>query len=1481
MQARIMRSIIVAVGRAALLGLLLIAAPLSGAAAPDRPTPSVGPASPAGKAVPDASGVAQDAGSPLDQARLHPALRRMLAASCPAAGPDCQDDRYIPIIVEWKRGPGIEVQTAAGATRLERRQQVVANLRSDAQRSSAALVAALDEAAAADRARNVRPFWASPIIALEAKPDLIGDLSGRADVVQIRPDEPIYLDHAPLQTVSSPGSTGTLPWNLRMLDVGLANEALGLDGTGVVVANMDTGVDWRHPALMRQYRGYRDRDLAVHYGNWHVSTGEPYLYPGDGEGHGTHTMGTIVGDDGAGNRLGVAPGARWIAVKIFDNSGVAYESWIHDGFQWILAPEGDPALAPDIVSNSWGSIISSDDRFRPDLAALRAGGILPVFAAGNYGPEGGTVISPGSLPEALAVGAVDEDMVPATFSGRGPSPWGEIKPEVTAPGVNILSSFPGGGLALGTGTSMATPHVAGLAALLLQANPNLTPDQLEYLLESTARPLGSVVPNNTTGWGLVNAYAAALRVTASGEIVGRVVRTDGGGLAQAEVTAASHDGIQVVTVGGNAEGRFSIALRPGLYDVTGRAFGFDPNTQPGIEVRAGTQTSVTLSLTAQPAGSIFGRITDLQTGAPLSAAIAVAGTPVVVQSDSNTGLYSMALPAGHYTASVTAVAHRVGHLDVPVVAGLGREADVALPQAPRVLLVDSGRWYYDSQIQYFEEALASEDYPFTLWPIRDPFAMYGPSGDRPTAEDLAPYDAVIWSAPLDSPGLIDADSALTEYLLQGGRLLVSGQDVAYWDGGGSLVNYPAQYFTQYLGLWFKGEGNSGGLTGVAGTPLAGVSVALNTPDSARQQLTPDDATVNNPLLAQPALLWPTGAIGGAVAGACRPWRDAWLGFGLEGAGPGDTRAEILGRLLEWFASPPDSYGLVSTMESHAPGSVDGSPLIGAPGTAVSQTIRLDNIGIHEDAVDILVRGGPWPIDIALPDGHHASTDTQITIEGCGNARLVVTVDVPPDQPRGASAAYTLSFISRGDPAFTVSNTLKVKTPAPILFVDDERWYDHHDAYTSTLDALELSYDLFSTQGGDATPNADTLRHYPMVVWATGYDWYSPITKSDEGNLSGFLDGGGRLLLSSQDALDVRGLDEFVHERLGVADTSLSVTGTEVIALPGSPLGADLGPWGLTFPFRDWSDALTPAPEAEGTLQNERLFTVGVVRPAANWRTAFFSFPLETLAGAAREALFGRTLVWLSPLGESRLEAPPVAAEGSRIPITLTLGLAAGSPRTGLGAAISLPPDAGLAPGSLRGPWQYDAVERTLVWKGDLSPEEAITLGADLDLTTEIPDGSALPLRAHLFAGDGITVTADAPVRVDAPWLELREQADPAQPGLHGTVEYTFAITNAGVAAAAASFTDTWPAGLEPVPGTAWTSTGTAAIGPQVMTWSGAVAPGSTATFGCRARVTSPRAGVRLIDRAALADQLGRRVVSWAVISIPAHSYLPLVSKQAP
>ena len=160
---------------------------------------------------------------------------------------------------------------------------------------------------------------------------------------------------------------------------------------------MDSGVDGGHPALAGRWRG-RNGDIAS---SWYAATGENYAEPGDGHGHGTHVTGTILGGP-PGEVVGVAPDAEWIAVKIFRDWGSTTASIIHDGFQWMLAPGGDPAKAPRVVNNSWGSTATYSTEFLEDVRAWVAAGIFPAFANGNDGPGGGTVGSPGSFPEASA-----------------------------------------------------------------------------------------------------------------------------------------------------------------------------------------------------------------------------------------------------------------------------------------------------------------------------------------------------------------------------------------------------------------------------------------------------------------------------------------------------------------------------------------------------------------------------------------------------------------------------------------------------------------------------------------------------------------------------------------------------------------------------------------------------------------------------------------------------------------------------------------------------------------------------------------------------------------------------------------------------------------------------------------------------------------------------------------------------------------------
>lgn len=322
-------------------------------------------------------------------------------------------------------------------------------------------------------------------------------------------------------------------------------------GEGIVVAGQDTGVEWDHPALKSHYRGW-DGSNANHDYNWfdaiktEIGGGSSCKYdsavPCDDHDHGTHTVGTMVGDDGKGNQVGVAPGAKWIACRNMDN-GLGRPSTYISCFEWFLAPwkrgedsfkSGDPTKSPHVINNSWGCPKSEGcegGEFELVLQSLEAAGIFVVVSAGNDGPSCSTIKDGPAFNTdyVLSVGAMDaKSNKIASFSSRGPSTFdNKIGPHITAPGVSVRSAVRGGRYSgsIWSGTSMAGPHVAGQVALLWSAQPNLigdiaktrevimnTADNMTQASQTCGGVAGTAIPNNTWGFGVVNALKAVKAV---------------------------------------------------------------------------------------------------------------------------------------------------------------------------------------------------------------------------------------------------------------------------------------------------------------------------------------------------------------------------------------------------------------------------------------------------------------------------------------------------------------------------------------------------------------------------------------------------------------------------------------------------------------------------------------------------------------------------------------------------------------------------------------------------------------------------------------------------------------------------------------------------------------------------------------------------------------------------------------------------------
>ncbi len=369
--------------------------------------------------------------------------------------------------------------------------------------------------------RKLRQLWIQNSLAMIAPAELIEEIATLKGVESIRLDAVVNAPD-PVQTAAV-----TTEANITGINAPLV-WAQGHTGAGVVVANLDTGVDYQHDDLAGNWRAGTNSWYDPH--NQHAA---PADSAGTGTGHGTGTMSLMVGGSATGSSIGVAPGATWIAAKIFDDAGSATLSSIHAAFQWILDPDGNWQTddAPQVVNNSWsltnveGQCITE---FVPDINLIRAAGIAMVFAAGNSGPNGNTSLSPANNPGAISVGAVDHNAANAiaSFSSRGPNPCDPTRvfPDIVAPGVSVKMadvtfSLPGGPSftdtwVQGSGTSFAAPHVAGVMALLLGAYPDTRLDVLETVLSNSAADLGTPGADSDYGNGLVDADAAYTQLAA-------------------------------------------------------------------------------------------------------------------------------------------------------------------------------------------------------------------------------------------------------------------------------------------------------------------------------------------------------------------------------------------------------------------------------------------------------------------------------------------------------------------------------------------------------------------------------------------------------------------------------------------------------------------------------------------------------------------------------------------------------------------------------------------------------------------------------------------------------------------------------------------------------------------------------------------------------------------------------------------------------
>jgi subtilisin family serine protease len=544
------------------------------------------------------------------------------------------------------------------------------------------LMRQIDAAEAAGNVQRAKGFTIVNAVFVRGNLQAATELAARDDVAYVVEETRYKLHSNPMAETSALAQQleGSSP---DTIELGVQRVhapqvwAMGFRGDGLVLGSIDTGVEYTHPALNRQYRGNLGGGSYEHNYNWWDAREDAPRQnaPYDDNGHGTHTTGTVLGDDGdpGTNQIGVAPHAKWIAAKVFPGGGSSGNEEITEAQDFMLAPwdlnqqNRDPSKRPHVINNSWGdSECWNSDSWLITQAWLDAG-IFPAFSNGNSGAAAGSVGSPGAYPFLIGTGAINAatDTI-ASFSSRGPTCWGgTIKPDVVAPGVNVRSSIPGGSYGPNQGTSMAAPHVSGVLLLLLDAQPDLNYPDAMSILKTTAfwGAAWGTRPNNNYGYGLVQADSAVEMALHGARVRGNVT-TGSTNLEDAQVVAVRVADSQAFTSTTDATGAYSMTLLAGTYDMTASKFPYNSQTLTGQVVLSDTSPTINFNLTPMTTHLVSGQLYMNGSCAPITGTVAIGAPAGMTVTTDAAGMYSVLLPSGTYT--FTARADVIGYQ--PVVA---------------------------------------------------------------------------------------------------------------------------------------------------------------------------------------------------------------------------------------------------------------------------------------------------------------------------------------------------------------------------------------------------------------------------------------------------------------------------------------------------------------------------------------------------------------------------------------------------------------------------------------------------------------------------------------------------------------------------------------------------------------------------------------------------------------------------------------------
>jgi hypothetical protein len=656
-------------------------------------------------------------------------------------------DEFVPCLVALADRVDLEALNvylkAQGADRDEMHYATVTRLQQKAKDTQGAIIARLDEMVREGSVERYESFWIFNGFAVYGKPAAVYELIGRSDVDYASTIPKAKLEE-PVGPVQSAPSIESIEWNIRNVNAP-AVWAMGYTGAGRIVMSLDTGVDGNHPAFSARWRGVTEPVGEC----WLSFLG--YSFPTDTYGHGTHTNGTMCGaSQTTGDTVGVAPEALWIASDALmapDDLTAEIQS-----FQWAADPDGDPGTTddvPDAINCSWwepdldSSVQCGSHAFFDAMMAAEMAGAAIVFSAGNGYAPGPSITAPKNrnvtLYDIFCTGALNSDSTIANFSSRGPSTCGGsgsylIKPEISAPGVNVRSANPGSGYGTSSGTSMASPHVCGTVALLRQINPTLTTEEVKDAIYVTCTDLGTAGEDNDYGMGIIDAYAAAQYVISNiGQGFVEGIVDNGTNPIQGATVTIRDLNYQTTT---DASGHYiSIGDSMVSHYVVCEAFAYITDS---ALVAFGSRDTIVqnFTLVAVPSGTLEGTVTEAANGNPISnATLTLLGTPIAPVNTNASGFYQITnVPEGSYDLEVSHPFFQDDTANVVVTSGGTTVQDFALLPQPTYTGPDAYGYYaYDYSDTQYTQAPAYD------WLDISGIGTPGPTGDDSRMQVTLPF----------------------------------------------------------------------------------------------------------------------------------------------------------------------------------------------------------------------------------------------------------------------------------------------------------------------------------------------------------------------------------------------------------------------------------------------------------------------------------------------------------------------------------------------------------------------------------------------------------------------------------------------------------------------------------------------------------------------------------------------------------------------